>query len=327
MSRTLRADRHAQAGLARKTAVVLGLAVAAAVLGVLVATPNGNSSTPGLVAAYAFDEGSGTTVTDASGNSNSGTAASTTWSSSGKYGKALSFNGTSSRVTIPDTASLHLSSAMTLEAWVRPSAVTNKWRDVIEKGNDNYYLEATSNKSSRPAGGAIIGGSTAEASGTTALAVNTWTHLAATYDGSALRLYVNGNLTRTTAKTGAITASTGALTIGSDPFYGQYFAGLIDEIRIYNIALTQAQIQSDMAAALGGAGHAGAVGARDALGDGGLGHPRRPRVGGGDRQSRRDRIPDRALPGSRVHELRPDRRAGGNRDQLQRHHRRQRDEL
>ncbi|HET9667625.1 MAG TPA: LamG domain-containing protein, partial [Desertimonas sp.] len=231
---------------------MLGVAVAAAVLGVLVATPNGNSSTPGLVAAYAFDEGSGVTVTDASGNSNSGTAVSSTWSSSGKYGKALSFNGTSSRVTIPDTASLHLSSAMTLEAWVRPSAVTNKWRDVIMKGNDNYYLEATSNKSSRPAGGAIIGGSTTEAISTTALPVNTWTHLAATYDGSALRLYVNGNLTRTTAKTGAITASANALTIGSDPYYGQYFAGLIDEIRIYNTALTQAQIQSDMATALDG---------------------------------------------------------------------------
>ena len=223
MSRTLRADRHAQVRLARKT--VLGLAVAAAVLGVLVATPNGNSSTPGLVAAYAFDEGSGTTVTDASGSGNTGTAANTTWSSAGKYGKALSFNGTSSRVTIPDAASLHLSTAMTLEAWVRPSAVTNKWRDVIEKGNDNYYLEATSNKSSRPAGGAIIGGSYAEAFGTTALAVNTWTHLAATYDGSALRLYVNGTLTGTTAKTGAITTSTSPLTIGSDPFYGQYFSG------------------------------------------------------------------------------------------------------
>ena len=134
MSRRLWADRHAQAGLARKPALVLGLAVAAAALGVLVATPNGNSSTPGLVAAYAFDEGSGMTVTDASGNSNSGTAVGSTWSSSGKYGKALSFNGTSSRVTIPDAASLHLSSAMTLEAWVRPSAVTNKWRDVIDEG-------------------------------------------------------------------------------------------------------------------------------------------------------------------------------------------------
>ena len=101
-------------------------------------------SGPTPVAAYAFDEGSGTTVTDLSGNGNNGTLANTTWAATGKYGKALSFNGTSSRVTIPDSASLHLTSGMTLEAWVNPATTTAAWRDVIYKGNDNYYLEGTS---------------------------------------------------------------------------------------------------------------------------------------------------------------------------------------
>ena len=77
----------------------------------------------GLVAAYGFDEGSGTTVTDASGNGNNGTITNATWSTSGKYGKALQFNGTSALVTIPDAASLHLTTGMTLEAWVNPSTV------------------------------------------------------------------------------------------------------------------------------------------------------------------------------------------------------------
>ena len=97
-----------------------------------------------LVAAYGFDEGSGTTVTDASGNGNNGTITNATWSTSGKFGKALQFNGTSALVTIPDAASLHLTTGMTLEAWVNPSTVNGNWRDVIYKGNDNYYLEATS---------------------------------------------------------------------------------------------------------------------------------------------------------------------------------------
>ena len=66
------------------------------------------AAVPGLVAAYAFDEGSGSTVADVSGNGNDGTVANTTWAAAGKYGKALSFNGTSSRVTVPDSASLHL---------------------------------------------------------------------------------------------------------------------------------------------------------------------------------------------------------------------------
>ena len=114
------------------------------------------------------------------------------------------------------------------------------------KGNDNYFLEATSNPGGQPYGGAIIGGSYAHSHGTAILTVGRWTHLALTYDGANLRFYVDGALTGTTPTTGSIASSATALTIGSDPFYGQYYAGLIDEIRIYNTALTQAQIQYDM---------------------------------------------------------------------------------
>ena len=60
-------------------------------------------------------------MNDVSGNGNNGTAANITWTTSGKYGNALSFNGSSSRVTVPDSASLHLTTAMTLEAWVYPT--------------------------------------------------------------------------------------------------------------------------------------------------------------------------------------------------------------
>ena len=102
------------------------------------------TSSPTPVAAFGFDEDSGRAVVDASGSGNDGTAAHTTWTATGKYGGALSFNGTSSRVTIPDSASLQLTRAMTLEAWVNPTTVSNAWRDVIMKGNDNYYLSATS---------------------------------------------------------------------------------------------------------------------------------------------------------------------------------------
>ena len=102
------------------------------------------TSRPTPVAAFSFDEDSGRGVVDASGNGNNGTAAQTPWTATGKYGGALSFNGASSRVTIPDSASLRLTRAMTLEAWVNPTTVSNAWRDVIMKGKDNYYLAATS---------------------------------------------------------------------------------------------------------------------------------------------------------------------------------------
>src|ERR1700730_13846652 len=92
----------------------------------------------GLVAAYAFGEGAGTTVADLSGNGNNGTLSNATWTTAGKYGNALSFNGSNARVNVNDSPSLRLSSGMTLEAWVDPTAVNSNWRDVVYKGNDNY---------------------------------------------------------------------------------------------------------------------------------------------------------------------------------------------
>ena len=135
---------------------------------------------------------------------------------------------------------------MTLEAWVNPSTVNGNWRDVIYKGNDNYALSGTSATSGAPAGGGTFGGADVATTGPAALAANTWAHLAVTYDGANLRLYVNGTQVSSMPQTGNILTSSNVLQIGGDTFYGQYFAGTIDEVRVYNTALTAAQIQADM---------------------------------------------------------------------------------
>jgi hypothetical protein len=155
-------------------------------------------------------------------------------------------------VNIANSASLQLSGGMTLEAWVDAARVTSAWRDVIYKANDNYYLEATSDNAGLPAGGGIMGGSHGEAYGTKKLTANSWTYLSLTYDGSAVRLYVNGSLVSTTAKSGALATSTNQLQIGGDSLYGQYFSGLIDEVRVYNTALSAGQIQTDMVTPISG---------------------------------------------------------------------------
>ena len=202
----------------------------------------------GLVAAYAFNEGTGTTVADASGNTLTGTISGATWTTGGKYGSALVFNGTNALVTIPNAASLQLTVGMTLEVWVNPTTVSGAWRDVIYKGDDNYYLEGMSPQSQRPGMGGTF--SPSPLYGTAALTANTWTHLAATYDGATMRLYVNGVQVASRAQTGNIATSTNPLQIGGDSIYGQYFAGMIDEVRIYSRALTQTEIQTDMNAPL-----------------------------------------------------------------------------
>ena len=87
----------------------------------------------GLMAAYAFDEGAGTTVSDASGNGNTGTIAGATWTTQGRYGGALTFNGTSNLVAIPSSPSLNVTTAMTLEGWVYPTAAQSGWRTIMQK--------------------------------------------------------------------------------------------------------------------------------------------------------------------------------------------------
>src|SRR5690349_7453739 len=80
----------------------------------------------GLVAAYPLDEGSGTTLHDVSGLSTNGSISNAAWSTSGKYGSALTFSGSlNSWVTVPDAPALDLTAGMTLEAWVDPTSLNS----------------------------------------------------------------------------------------------------------------------------------------------------------------------------------------------------------
>src|SRR4051812_8688859 len=83
--------------------------------------PRAAAAQAGLVAAYSFDEGVGISSADSSGNGQTGTIAGATWNNAGKFGSALSFNGSSDWVTVNHTAPLDLTTALTVEAWVKPA--------------------------------------------------------------------------------------------------------------------------------------------------------------------------------------------------------------
>jgi hypothetical protein len=210
----------------------------------------------GLVLALGFNEATGTAVIDGSGWQQNGTIREAT-RVAGKFGNALRFDGVNDWVTVNDTTAspADLTNGMTIEAWVNPS-VMNGWETVLmkERGglNMSYALYAHD-------GAPLAGGIAAPAGyiraqngdqpvrGLTALPLNTWTHLATTYDGANQRLYVNGVLVRTSPMVGNIAVANGNIRIGGNQsFTGEFFQGLIDEVRIYNRARTAAQIQADM---------------------------------------------------------------------------------
>jgi hypothetical protein len=215
-----------------------------------------NTAVPGLVASYGLDEGTGTTVNDSSTNNNKGTLANATWAT-GYFGNALKFTGaTNSEVNVANASSLGLTTGLTLEAWVSPSTLTspdNGWVAAVAKdntkstvGNDvSYGLYAAEGTGKGPALHLWIGSADVGVGSSTVLSLNTWTFLAATYDGATMKLYVNGALVASKAKSGTIKTTVDQLHIGGD-WAGEMFTGLIDNVRVYNRALSATELQNDM---------------------------------------------------------------------------------
>jgi hypothetical protein len=118
----------------------LGAALLAAFTTLFAAADNSTAaaSPAGLVAAYSFDAGSGTTVADVSGTGNTGTISGATWTTAGRYGGALSFDGVNDMVSVAGSPSLQLTTAMTVEAWVRPTGLGPDWRTAVVKERPGF---------------------------------------------------------------------------------------------------------------------------------------------------------------------------------------------
>jgi chitodextrinase len=229
-------------------AALLAALLACAIASSAPARPAAAEAAAGLVAAYSFNDGSGPSAADASGNGRTGGVSGATWVTTGKFAGGLSFDGVNDLVTVADAAPLDLTTGMTLEAWVKPTVLSGSWRTAIIKeqtGQLVYALYANATTTSRPSAHVFVGGDKTT-SGGAALPLNAWTHLAATYDGAALRLYVNGAQATSLAQSGSMPASAQPLQIGGNAVWSEWFAGTIDEVRIYNRALSTAELQTDM---------------------------------------------------------------------------------
>jgi chitodextrinase len=219
------------------------------------ATPSSPPPTQSLMAAYAFNEGTGATTADGSGNNNNATVTSATWTTQGRFGNALSFNGTSAFISTPDSASLDLGANGTIEASIRLTAV-NRWNSVIAKGNanssaaHNYAIEITDTNRVR----CILGNGSAflELDSTATVATGQFYHVACTWNATTVALYIDGALNTSRAQSITPAGNTSPLFIGQFGGNSDRLNGIIDEVRVYNRALTLAEIQTDMNTPVGG---------------------------------------------------------------------------
>jgi glucose/arabinose dehydrogenase len=199
-----------------------------------------SESARGPVGAWGFDEAGGKRVRDDSGTGNTGRISGAV-RTRGRFGGGLSFDGRNDWVTVGDDPSLDLERALTLEAWVKPSR-----RGTVllkERGPRlSYGLYA------RPSGHVFTRAEHALRG--PALPLRRWSHLAMTWDGSVVRVYRNGVRVASHALSGAAATSDGPLRIGGNAIWPEFFKGVIDEVRVYDRALSAGEIARDRDAAI-----------------------------------------------------------------------------
>ena len=207
-----------------------------------------NPADAGLVGWWRLDEGSGTTAYDSSGSGNDARfEGAPVWVDSGKLGGALKFNGSSDYLAAPDSESLDIGGdQLSIAAWVNGEdwpAANHVLRKISNADTSSIYMLRVQPDTVRvylntSAGEVII-------DGTTALAPNEWAHIAVTYDGADARIYVNGQVDGSMSVTGELTQSDNEVRIGRGEPAG-YFMGMLDDVRLYNHALTEDELVSAM---------------------------------------------------------------------------------
>jgi RNA polymerase sigma factor (sigma-70 family) len=213
-------------------------------------------SEPGLVAHWTFDEGQGSTVKNSAGDELTGTLVNKPEWIPGKIGGALSFDGVSNYVTVPSSAALNsLKEQMTVAAWVLRKADLKDFGSIISRRTgpayedvwtfyyDNadalysYNFGITTNNGLRTALGKSSGPD-----------LNTWVHIVGVYDGANVRLYRNGILVSYIPCTTSIVRDNTPIVLGASDAgtigITHFLNGAIDDVRLYNRALSENEIAS-----------------------------------------------------------------------------------
>jgi flagellin-like protein len=200
-----------------------------------------------LVGYWKFDEGTGTTAADSSGNGNDGTLVNgPTWID-GKYGKALTFDGVNDYVLVPKYGSNFFGSGpFTIEAWINANNVSS-YRPVVCSGDPNsqpatnfWVVNSKVRFVLRESGATDY----KDVYSNSILSLGNWYHIVAVRDGSNMTIFLNGKYDNSISNgpTGNVGSTNYYLYIGKLSYGTLYFNGTIDEVRIYNRALSADEI-------------------------------------------------------------------------------------
>ncbi len=255
----------AEAAYRTRWAGRLALACSTFLLALVILVPSATpaQSAAGLVAGYAFNEGSGTTAADASGNGLTGTLTNGAGWGTGRNAGAVLLDGVNDFVELGNPPLLQLTGSMTVSAWVNSAAFPVDDAAIVSKrasGEVGYQLDTTVDRGPRTIGFKLTNsaGGAMFRYGATTLQANTWYHVTGVYNAqtSELHVYLNGQLDDGTLL-GTVTStqqnSSANVNIGQRPGYSGFNTnGRIDDVRIYSRALTLAEIQADMNAPVAG---------------------------------------------------------------------------
>lgn len=211
----------------------------------------------GAILQYQFNESSGTTASDASGNGNNGTVNGGATFLAGQGGNAISLDGSNDYVAVP-AGLLSSVDDMTIATWVNLDAAST-WSRIFDFGTGstvNMFLTPNSGSVARFALTTSGGGGEQRINSTSALPTGTWTHVAVTLSENTGTLYVNGSVVGTNTNLTLNPSNMGATNnnhIGRSQYSGDpYLDGRIDDFRVYARALSQSEITALVSA--GGAG-------------------------------------------------------------------------
>jgi hypothetical protein len=195
-----------------------------------------------LVAHWTFDEGSGDVAQDSTANANNGTIYDGSWTS-GILNGALQFNGSSTYAVVPHSSSLDITGSITISAWIKMVSVPTNYVGIAAKGGGDpaYNLEFNFTGATV---GLVLNDDSYHSAPSNPLTTNTWYLITGTYDMSQIKLYVNGNLQGVTDYSGTYESNLEPLYIGHQQAGAdRYYDGLLDDLRIYNNALTDSEIK------------------------------------------------------------------------------------